>query len=119
MFNKLTSSEGGRGLLLISPPFFYALLLMAFPLGGDHPVQFLDPEFHGCRHDIHAEQLSPDHRPADLWRAAATLAVRVGSGDKVAKLEVWQSEGVRRVSSTSGGDHAILGVGGAEKGCDD
>ena len=34
MFNKLTSSEGGRGLLLISPPFFYALLLMAFPLGA-------------------------------------------------------------------------------------
>ena len=32
MFNKLTSSEGGRGLLLISPPFFYALLLMVFPL---------------------------------------------------------------------------------------
>jgi spermidine/putrescine transport system permease protein len=30
MFNKLTSSEGG----LISPPFFYALLLMAFPLGA-------------------------------------------------------------------------------------
>ena len=34
MFNKLTSSESGRGLLLISPPFFYALLLMAFPLGA-------------------------------------------------------------------------------------
>lgn len=34
MFNKLTSTEGGRGLLLISPPFFYALLLMAFPLGA-------------------------------------------------------------------------------------
>lgn len=34
MFKKLTSSEGGRGLLLISPPFFYALLLMAFPLGA-------------------------------------------------------------------------------------
>ena len=34
MFNKLTSSEGGRALLLISPPFFYALLLMAFPLGA-------------------------------------------------------------------------------------
>ncbi len=34
MFNKLTSSEGGRGLLLISPPCFYALLLMAFPLGA-------------------------------------------------------------------------------------
>jgi spermidine/putrescine transport system permease protein len=34
MFTKLTSSEGGRGLLLISPPFLYALLLMAFPLGA-------------------------------------------------------------------------------------
>ncbi|WP_322889029.1 MULTISPECIES: ABC transporter permease [unclassified Yoonia] len=34
MFKKLTSSEGGRGLILISPPFFYALLLMAFPLGA-------------------------------------------------------------------------------------
>ena len=34
MFNKLTSSDAGRGLLLISPPFFYALLLMAFPLGA-------------------------------------------------------------------------------------
>ncbi|ARU00769.1 ABC transporter permease [Yoonia vestfoldensis] len=34
MFKKLTSNEGARGLLLISPPFFYALLLMAFPLGA-------------------------------------------------------------------------------------
>jgi len=34
MFKKLTRTEGGRGLLLISPPFFYALLLMAFPLGA-------------------------------------------------------------------------------------
>ncbi|WP_019953635.1 ABC transporter permease [Yoonia vestfoldensis] len=34
MFKKLTSTEGGRGLLLISPPFFYALALMAFPLGA-------------------------------------------------------------------------------------
>ncbi|MBQ2263207.1 MAG: ABC transporter permease [Loktanella sp.] len=34
MFRKMTSTEGGRGLLLISPPFFYALLLMAFPLGA-------------------------------------------------------------------------------------
>ncbi|MFN3662444.1 ABC transporter permease [Yoonia sp.] len=34
MFKRLTKTEGGRGLLLISPPFFYALLLMAFPLGA-------------------------------------------------------------------------------------
>jgi spermidine/putrescine transport system permease protein len=34
MLNRITSSEGARGLLLISPPFLYALLLMAFPLGA-------------------------------------------------------------------------------------
>ena len=32
MLSKFLSSENGRGLLMVSPPFFYALLLMAFPL---------------------------------------------------------------------------------------
>ena len=32
MLNKFLSSENGRGLLMVSPPFLYALLLMAFPL---------------------------------------------------------------------------------------
>jgi spermidine/putrescine transport system permease protein len=45
MFNKLTSSEGGRGLLLISPPFFYALLLMAFPLGAIILFSFWTQDF--------------------------------------------------------------------------
>jgi spermidine/putrescine transport system permease protein len=34
MFKTLSKSEGGRGLLLVSPPFFYALALMAFPLAA-------------------------------------------------------------------------------------
>ncbi|WP_424179875.1 ABC transporter permease [Yoonia sp. TsM2_T14_4] len=45
MFKKLTSSEGGRGLLLISPPFFYALLLMAFPLGAIILFSFWTQDF--------------------------------------------------------------------------
>jgi len=32
MLSKFLSSENGRGLLMVSPPFLYALLLMAFPL---------------------------------------------------------------------------------------
>ncbi|WP_106744182.1 ABC transporter permease [Yoonia maritima] len=32
MLSKFLSSENGRGLLMVSPPFLYAMLLMAFPL---------------------------------------------------------------------------------------
>ncbi|SFR39172.1 spermidine/putrescine transport system permease protein [Yoonia tamlensis] len=32
MWQKLTSTESGRGLLMVGPPFLYALILMAFPL---------------------------------------------------------------------------------------
>ena len=45
MLKKLISTEGGRGLLLISPPFFYALLLMAFPLGAIILFSFWTQDF--------------------------------------------------------------------------
>lgn len=45
MWQKLTSTEGGRGLLLISPPFFYALALMAVPLGAIVLFSFWTQDF--------------------------------------------------------------------------
>ncbi|MBE0413826.1 ABC transporter permease [Yoonia sp.] len=45
MWQKLTSTEGGRGLLLISPPFFYALVLLAVPLGAIVLFSFWTQDF--------------------------------------------------------------------------
>lgn len=45
MWQKLTSTEGGRGLLLISPPFFYALALLAVPLGAIVLFSFWTQDF--------------------------------------------------------------------------
>ena len=45
MWRKLTSSEGGRGWLMISPPFFYAMALMAVPLGAIILFSFWTQDF--------------------------------------------------------------------------
>ena len=55
------------------------LCFVAFgsPLGGNHPVQFLDPRLRGYQHDIHIGQLPRNFRETDLSVAATTLIVRV------------------------------------------
>ena len=45
MWRKMTSTEGGRGLLMISPPFFYALALLAVPLGAIFLFSFWTQDF--------------------------------------------------------------------------
>ncbi len=45
MWRRLTATEGGRGLLMVSPPFFYALLLMAVPLGAIVLFSFWTQDF--------------------------------------------------------------------------
>ncbi len=45
MWQKITSSEKGRGILLISPPFIYALVLMAFPLAAIFLFSFWTQDF--------------------------------------------------------------------------
>lgn len=45
MWRRLTSTEGGRGLLMISPPLIYALLLLAVPLGAIVLFSFWTQDF--------------------------------------------------------------------------
>ncbi|WP_439154645.1 ABC transporter permease [Yoonia sp.] len=45
MWRRIISTEGGRGLLLISPPFFYALALLAVPLGAIVLFSFWTQDF--------------------------------------------------------------------------
>ena len=45
MWAKLTSTEGRRGLLMISPPLIYALVMLAFPLGAIILFSFWTQDF--------------------------------------------------------------------------
>lgn len=45
MWKKLTATEGRRGLLMVSPPLVYALLLLAFPLGAIVMFSFWTQDF--------------------------------------------------------------------------
>lgn len=45
MWEKLTSTEGRRGLLMVSPPFIYALLMLAVPLGAIVMFSFWTQDF--------------------------------------------------------------------------
>ena len=45
MWRKLISTDAGRGLLMISPPFFYALALLAVPLGAIVLFSFWTQDF--------------------------------------------------------------------------
>tara|TARA_R110002096_G_scaffold120779_2_gene261695 strand:- start:96 stop:968 length:873 start_codon:yes stop_codon:yes gene_type:complete len=45
MWEKLTATEGRRGLLMVSPPLIYALLLLAFPLGAIVLFSFWTQDF--------------------------------------------------------------------------
>ncbi|WP_458790486.1 ABC transporter permease [Yoonia sp. MH D7] len=45
MWKKLTATEGRRGLLMVSPPLIYALLLLAFPLGAIVMFSFWTQDF--------------------------------------------------------------------------
>jgi spermidine/putrescine transport system permease protein len=45
MWRKMTSTESGRGLLMISPPLIYALALLAVPLGAIGLFSFWTQDF--------------------------------------------------------------------------
>ena len=45
MWRRLTSTETGRSVLMISPPFLYALVLMAFPLVAIFLFSFWTQDF--------------------------------------------------------------------------
>ncbi|MDX8353581.1 ABC transporter permease [Cognatiyoonia sp. IB215182] len=45
MWQRIVSSEGGRSALMISPPFLYALLLLAFPLAAIFLFSFWTQDF--------------------------------------------------------------------------
>lgn len=45
MLRKMTTSETGRGLLMISPPFLYALVLLAFPMAAILLFSFWTQDF--------------------------------------------------------------------------
>jgi spermidine/putrescine transport system permease protein len=45
MWGKLTATEGRRGLLMVSPPLIYVLLMLAFPIGAIILFSFWTQEF--------------------------------------------------------------------------
>jgi spermidine/putrescine transport system permease protein len=45
MWGKLTATEGRRGLLMVSPPLIYVLLMLAFPMGAIILFSFWTQEF--------------------------------------------------------------------------
>ena len=45
MWRKMISSENGRGLLMVSPPFLYALIMMAVPLAAIFMFSFWTQNF--------------------------------------------------------------------------
>lgn len=45
MWEKLTATEGSRGLLMVSPPLIYVLLMLAFPIGAIILFSFWTQEF--------------------------------------------------------------------------
>lgn len=45
MWGKLTATEGRRGLLMVAPPFVYALIMLAFPLGAILLFSFWTQDF--------------------------------------------------------------------------
>jgi len=45
MWGKLTATETRRGLLMVSPPFIYAILMLAFPIGAIFLFSFWTQDF--------------------------------------------------------------------------